>query len=169
MIKLPIIIISLFVLTACSNTPELETGEIKTLKILKEAFNQINSERSFLDVKDVLTREQIDTANIPVLFVELETGQNGTLTPYPGQGVGRTWLGADGATITFNQGVLVASRGMGDDVMGGTSSMPAWAKLKACRSTTLKSSSGRSAMTDLQPLNYLQNTKIANPAVPSTL
>lgn len=131
MIKLLLIIISLFILTACSNTPELETGEIKTFKILKETFNQINSEKLFVDVRDVLAREQIDAANIPVLFVELETGQNGTLTPYPGQGVGRTWIGADGATITFNQGVLIASRGMGDDVMGGTSSMPTWAKLKS--------------------------------------
>ena len=79
-----------------------------------------------MDARGLIDREQIDKANIPVLFVELETGQNGTLTPYPGQGIGQTWLGADGATITFDRGVLKASRGMGDDVMGGTSSMPSW-------------------------------------------
>ena len=37
-------------------------------------------------------------------------GQNGTLTPYPGKGIGQTWLGADGATITMEQGVLKASK-----------------------------------------------------------
>ena len=37
------------------------------------------------------------------------------LTPIPGQGVGQTWLGADGATITLDKGVLKASRGMGND------------------------------------------------------
>ena len=50
--------------------------------------------------------------------------------PYPGQGDGKTWWGADGATITLNKGVLKASRGMGDDLMGSSSSMPPWSKIK---------------------------------------
>ena len=61
--------------------------------------------------------------------MELASGQNGTLTPYPGQGVGQTWLGADGATITLERGILKASRGMGDDLMGSSSSMPPWSKI----------------------------------------
>ena len=61
--------------------------------------------------------------------MELASGQNGTLTPYPGQGVGQTWLGADGATITLERGILKASRGMGDDLMGSSSSMPTWSKI----------------------------------------
>ena len=64
-----------------------------------------------------------------MLFIELESGQNGTLTPYPGQGVGRTWLGADGATVTFHRGILKASRGMGDDLMGSTNFIPPWSKI----------------------------------------
>ena len=51
------------------------------------------------------------------------------MTPYPGQGVGQTWLGADGATITLEKGVLKASRGMGDDLMGSFSSIPPWSKI----------------------------------------
>ena len=66
---------------------------------------------------------------MPVLFVELASGQNGTLTPYPGQGDGQTWLGADGATITLERGILKASRGMGDDLMGSSSSMPTWSNI----------------------------------------
>ena len=82
----------------------------------------------FIDARKLINREQID-ANIPVLFVELASGQNGTLTPYPGQNVGQTWLGADGATITLERGVLKASRGMGDDLMGSSSFTPNWLKV----------------------------------------
>ena len=120
-----------FILTlvSCSNAPETETGEIKTLKILKNALNSSGKSKQYINARNLINREQIDAANIPVLFVELASGQNGTLTPYPGQGVGQTWLGADSATITLEKGILKASRGMGDDMMGSSSSMPPWSKI----------------------------------------
>ena len=40
-----------------------------------------------------------------------------------------TWLGADGATITLERGILKASRGMGNDLMGSNSSMLPWSRL----------------------------------------
>ena len=123
------------VMASCSNTPELETGEIKTLASLEQAFKQLNKPKRFIDAQNLLTREQIDKAAVPVLFVKLPSGQNGTLTPYPGQGIGQTWLGADGATITLQRGVLMASRGMGDDLMGSTSSMPPWSEIKNKKQT----------------------------------
>ena len=116
-------------LASCSNAPEMETGEIKTLQLLKQIFDDSNKPKQFIDARNLLSREQVDVAQIPVLFVELASGQNGTLTPYPGRGVGQTWLGADGATITMEQGVLKASRGMGDDLMGTFSSIPLWSKV----------------------------------------
>ncbi len=117
------------ILASCSNAPETETGEIRTLKLIKDAFEASKKPKQFIDARNLINREQIDAANIPVLFVELASGQNGTLTPYPGQGVGQTWLGADGATITLERGMLKASRGMGDDLMGSSSSMPSWSKI----------------------------------------
>ena len=51
------------------------------------------------------------------------------LTPIQVKGMGQTWLGADGATITLERGILKASRGMGDDLMGSSSSMPPWSKI----------------------------------------
>ena len=117
------------ILACCSNAPETETGEIRTLQLLKKAFDISNKPRQFINARNLINREQIDAANMPVLFVELASGQNGTLTPYPGQGVGQTWLGADGATITLERGILKASRGMGDDLMGSSSSMPSWSKI----------------------------------------
>ena len=60
------------------------------------------------------------------MFVELKNGQNGALTRYPGKGYGTTWLGADGATLTLEKGIIIASRGMGTDVMGGYTNIPVW-------------------------------------------
>ena len=117
------------ILVSCSSTPELETGEIKTLAILSQALKHSNKPKPFVDSRSLLTRTQIDEAKVPVLFVELRSGQNGTLTPYPGGGIGQTWLGADGATITLDRGVLKASRGMGDDLMGSSSFMPPWSNI----------------------------------------
>ena len=119
----------IFTLASCSNAPEMETGEIRTLQLLKKAFEGSNKPKRFIDARNLINREQIDAAGMPILFVELETGQNGTLTPYPGQGIGQTWLGADGATVTLENGILKASRGMGDDLMGSLSAMPPWSKI----------------------------------------
>ena len=116
----------ILILASCSNAPETETGEIRTLQLLKRAFDSSNKPKQFIDARNLINRKQIDAANVPVLFVELASGQNGTLTPYPGQGVGQTWLGADGAIIILERGILKASRGMGDDLMGSSSSMPTW-------------------------------------------
>ena len=97
--------------------------------MLRESILSRNSTSKLFDVRTVITRKKIDDAQIPVLFVELENGQNGTLTPFPGKGVGTTWLGADGITITLNYGVLKATRGMKNDIMGSKSSMPKWSDL----------------------------------------
>ena len=117
------------IIASCSNSPERETGEIETMQLLKKAFDSSNKHQQFINARNLINREQIDAANIPVLFVELASGQNGTLTPYPNQGIGQTWLGADGATITLDKGVLKASRGMGNDLMGSSSLIPPWSKI----------------------------------------
>ena len=122
-------LIVIIILASCSNTPDMETGEIKTLQMLRKVFDETNKSYKFIDARNLINREQIDAANIPILFVELASGQNGTLTPYPGQGDGQTWLGADGAIITLEKGILKASRGMGDDLMGSSSSVPRWSKV----------------------------------------
>ena len=90
---------------------------------------QSKQPKQFVNARNLINRAQINAANVPVLFVELASGQNGTLTPYPGQGVGQTWIGADGATVTLERGILKASRGMGDDLMGSFSFMPNWSKI----------------------------------------
>ena len=124
------LLLSLIILTACSNSSDFETGEIKAIRNLKDTLLASKTPTKILDTRNVITREKIDAAKIPVLYMELENGQNGTLTPYPGQGVGETWLGADGATVTLERGIIKATRGMRGDLMGSLSSMPSWTDVK---------------------------------------
>jgi len=128
--RLILLFTALVMLTACSNSSDFETSEIKAIKMLRDTISTRKTPSMMLDVKKIVTRKKIDEAKIPVLYIELENGQNGTLTLYPGQSVGETWLGADGATITLEQGILKATRGMRGDLMGATSSMPHWPQIK---------------------------------------
>ena len=125
-----IVCLAFTTLISCNNSNDFETGEIKAIKMLRELLMARNTPTMLLDTRQIITRKKIDDAKIPVLFMELENGQNGTLTLYPGQGVGETWLGADGATVTLEQGIIKATRGMRGDVMGSTSSIPSWTNVK---------------------------------------
>jgi len=115
------LIFSIFLLTAlsaCGNSTELETGETKVLKIIKDKLNAPSGATAYIDARKVVSRDIIDGVGVPILFVEIDRGQNGTMTQYPGVGVGQTWLGVDGSTVTLDNGLLKATRGIGDDLMG---------------------------------------------------
>ena len=77
------------ILVSCSSTPELETGEIKTIALIKQAFQKSNRSKRFKDARFLIDRKQIDEAEVPVLFVELPSGQNGTLTLTLGKVLGK--------------------------------------------------------------------------------
>lgn len=115
---------------SCSNSSEHEAVELKAIDVIRKNFISSKAPKVLLDTRKIITRKKIDNANVAVLLVELENGQNGTLTPYPGQGVGSTWLGADGATITLDDGKFKATRGMSQDLMGSNTSMPEWSDIK---------------------------------------
>ena len=78
----------IFLTSACSNSSEFEKGEIEALKMLRETIISIGKPKMILDTRSIITREKIDNAKVPVLFIELKNSQNGTLTMYPGQGLG---------------------------------------------------------------------------------
>ena len=116
-------ILSLLALSACGNSTELETGETKVLKIIKDKLDAPSGATAYIDARKIVSRDIIDGVGVPILFVEIDRGQNGTMTQYPGVGVGQTWLGMDGSTITLDNGLLKATRGMGDDLMGSEISL----------------------------------------------
>ena len=110
--------LALAALAACANTVEMESGEIKALKLIKRELDAAGRPAAYVDARKLVTRDMLDAAGIPVLFVAIERGQNGTMTQFPGRGVGQTWLGVDGSTVTLAGGMLKATRGVGDDLMG---------------------------------------------------
>ena len=126
--------IFLIFLIGCSNSPEIEGAGEKTLNQLFKTFQQNRNQIKPVSARSILTRADIDSSGVPLLFVELATGQNGTLYKYPGFGVGETWIGVDGATLTLDKGILIASRGMGNDIMGGHTSIPEWKFIKETQS-----------------------------------
>lgn len=116
-------ILVLLALSACGNSSELETGETKVLKIIKDKMDSPSGATAYIDARKLVSREILDGVGVPILFVEIDRGQNGTLSQYPGEGVGQTWLGVDGSTVTLDNGILKATRGMGDDLMGSEISL----------------------------------------------
>jgi len=111
-------ILVLLALSACGNSPELETGETKVIKIIKDKMDAPSGATAYIDARKLVSREILDGVGVPILFVEIDRGQNGTLLQYPGEGIGQTWLAVDGSTVTLENGLLKATRGMGDDLMG---------------------------------------------------
>jgi hypothetical protein len=116
--KLIFSMLVLLALSACGNSPELETGETKVLKIIKDKMDAPSGATAYIDARKLVSREILDGVGVPILFVEIDRGQNGTLSQYPGEGIGQTWLAVDGSTVTLDNGLLKATRGMGDDLMG---------------------------------------------------
>ena len=129
--KLVFSILLLLALSACGNSLELETGETKVLKIIKDKMDAPSGATAYIDARKLVSREILDGVGVPILFVEIDRGQNGTLSQYPGEGVAQTWLGVDGATVTLDNGLLKETRGMGDDLMGSEISIEVnWSALE---------------------------------------
>ena len=111
-------------LTACTNSQNLGKGEIEVFSDLRKAFEDRKKPKTFVDARKLVTREKIDASGLAVLLIELETGQNGTSILYPGSNTGEVWLGVDGATVTFEKGFLVGTRGLQDDLMATIADFP---------------------------------------------
>ena len=123
MIRNVALTLTLLTLTACGNSIELESGERKVIKLIQDKLERPAGPAAYIDARKIVSREIIDGVAVPILFVEIDRGQNGTMTQYPGEGVGQTWLGVDGSTVTLAGGMLKATRGVGDDLMGSEISL----------------------------------------------
>ena len=55
-------VVLIFIISSCSNSPDMETGEIKTMQLLKQTFEQSDNLPIFVDAKTLLSRKQIDLA-----------------------------------------------------------------------------------------------------------
>ena len=86
--------------------------------IVKAAFGALKPRKSAVDPRKHLNRIAIDKSPTPVLFAGIETRKAyATLAPF-GENRGIvTWVSADGITLSFKNGLLVATRGLGPDLM----------------------------------------------------
>ncbi len=109
------IFISLVILIGCSSTDIERSDPAVLFDLMKSSISQ--KKVSPIDVRKLVTREIVEEAGDPILFVELKDGRNATLSLFPGENVLPVWLGVDGSTVTAKNGVLISTRGMGDDLM----------------------------------------------------
>ena len=112
-------------LLACNNSADFAKGEIQMISALQDLLEIGDSPNKFIDARKIVTREKIDASGLAVLYVELESGRNGTSIKYPGANIGEVWLGVDGTTITLRNGFLISTRGLGDDLMSSNGDFPA--------------------------------------------
>ena len=118
------VFISFFVLLGCSAVDEKSDPEI-LFDLMKSSIFQ-KKDVLPIDVRELVTREIVEEAGDPILFVELEDGRNATLSLFPGKNELPVWLGVDGSTVTAKNGLLISTRGMGDDLMHSEYEKTVW-------------------------------------------
>ena len=109
------IFISIALLFGCSSTDVGKSDPAILFDLVKSSIFQ--KKISPIDVRKLVTREIVEAAGDPILFVELKDGRNATMSLFPGENELPVWLGVDGSTLTAKNGVLISTRGMDDDLM----------------------------------------------------
>lgn len=61
-------------LSACGNSPELETGETSVLKIVKYKMDAPSGATAYIDPRKLVVREILDSVGVLILFVEIDRG-----------------------------------------------------------------------------------------------
>ena len=107
----------LLLLCSCEEKIGVSSPEIEIFNKVKDSINQTNTQKKPINVRDIITRDMINAASIPLLFVEKSNGKNGTMTTYPGINLEETWYGNDGTTISLLNGEFISTRGLGNDIM----------------------------------------------------
>ena len=108
-------LLCLMVLTNCGND-----GGLKPLTAAFELARGTIAKRNQpkLNIRAALTPETVALFPSGLMLSELPDRQaQGTLAPLTRNGESRTWTTIDGITVTFQNGILQATRGLGNDLM----------------------------------------------------
>lgn len=74
-------------------------------------------------IKAALTPERVASLTTPMIFVRVpDNSAAATMVPVGQNGTIRSWRGQDGVQLSFDGGVLVATRGLGHDLMAADAS-----------------------------------------------
>ncbi len=99
------------------NGGEMSDPTILSLAI-KSAVGALKPKPQSLDPRTHLTREAIDKAGTPILFAGLDSRKAyATLSPFGENRGVVTWISSDGITLSYRNGLLTATRGLGPDLM----------------------------------------------------
>lgn len=113
---------ALVALAACSSQ---KSSEPTQFDIAKQAFLSVfggflgRGDEPGVPLSQSLTREQIATSPTPLILASVPaTGGQALMAPLLNNGQRQTWGSNDGITVTFVNSVVVATRGLGYDLMG---------------------------------------------------
>lgn len=107
----------LFVLTNCSSSNK-QDPMLNVISTLRTVVKERNNPTPIVDPTKVITREMLDASSQPLILIRVPTRQIiATLGLFPGETLGAVWLGADGSSISTDNGILRATRGMSYDLV----------------------------------------------------
>lgn len=111
---------AVLVLAGCGN----DQDQLALTNLTKRLVSDIGREdREAAGQAAVLavTRAQADASQLPLLRVRIEgTGALSTMAEIDRKGPHSTWIGPDGGAFLFRDGMLIGTRGLGQDLMGLT-------------------------------------------------
>lgn len=82
------------------------------------AFGVVACEQATIDPRSLLSRDQLDQVEEPLLLAEIpDMNVAATLVVQSERGDVRTWITGDQVSLAFSDGVLVGTRGLGQDLM----------------------------------------------------
>lgn len=106
-----LLILALLAVSGCGNDPETSQGTALAKGFLAKA-------KSAAPAQTPLTRAVLDQVETPVMVARLETRQVFALiAKIEDNGAVETWSTLDDITISQSDGVIVATRGLGGDLM----------------------------------------------------
>lgn len=133
-----LLLCGLFVSACGSDTEKAKqnTDPDPITQAIKVLFGALKPKAAVTDVRKTITRQGIDLSTAPLLLVNVESRNAHAILSPVGENRGIiTWATADGVSLSFNHGILVATRGLGPDLMATNISNVLSALRSASRTT----------------------------------
>ncbi len=135
-----LLLCGLFVSACGSDTEKAKqnTDPDPITQAIKVLFGALKPKAAVTDVRKTITRQGIDLSTAPLLLVNVESRNAHAILSPVGENRGIiTWATADGVSLSFNHGILVATRGLGPDLMA-TNISNVLSALRTASGTTLR-------------------------------
>ncbi len=95
-----------------------DTDEFAGARLLKSTATQLAKGKPAAAPATTVTRAAVNSVTTPLLLLNVEgTGASALVVPFGRNGGVDTWSSVDKKTVSFRSGILVATRGLGADLM----------------------------------------------------